>query len=113
VYSFLYLIHTFILKLFERLQPYLGPVCLVLAWGGVMLGLWNLFATVRDSLNRAKTMHQIPCADCKYFTNQAALKCPVHPAEALTENAIGCSDFETANSVWAANLRRKAAQNSH
>jgi RNA polymerase subunit RPABC4/transcription elongation factor Spt4 len=40
-------------------------------------------------------MHQIPCANCQFFTRDYHLKCTVHPAQALTEEAIGCGDFET------------------
>lgn len=107
MYSFLQLIHIFLLKLFQLLQPYLGPICLVLAWTVVILTIWNITAAFRDGLQRAQTMHRIPCADCKFFTNQAVLKCPVNPGQAMSEQAIGCSDFETADPVWAAQLKLK------
>ncbi|NJL85230.1 MAG: hypothetical protein HC886_03420 [Leptolyngbyaceae cyanobacterium SM1_1_3] len=71
------------------------PLCFVLAWTIVILGLWSLWATGRDSLANARRMHQIPCSDCRYFTNQYQLKCPVHPSQALSEAAIGCPDFES------------------
>jgi hypothetical protein len=42
----------------------------------------------------AKTMHQIPCARCRYFTNDYRLKCSVHPQIANTEGAINCRDYQ-------------------
>ncbi|WP_348251226.1 hypothetical protein [Leptolyngbya subtilissima] len=39
-------------------------------------------------------MHKIPCAECRYFTNDHRLKCPIHPKIALSESAIDCPDFE-------------------
>ncbi|NEP18178.1 MAG: hypothetical protein F6J97_14950 [Leptolyngbya sp. SIO4C1] len=102
--------HLILVKLFAALQPYLVPICFVLAWSVVILSLWNIFAAARDGVQKAKTMHQIPCANCKFFTNSHHLKCPVHPAEALTETAIGCHDFEIADPVAAASLRQKVAR---
>ncbi len=67
-----------------------------LAWAIVFMTLWNLFAASRDTVKRAQTMHQIPCANCQFFTNDYRLKCTVHPNTALTESAIGCRDFDAA-----------------
>jgi RNA polymerase subunit RPABC4/transcription elongation factor Spt4 len=52
-------------------------------------------------------MHQIPCADCQFFTHNMRLKCPVHPTEALSEQAIGCTDFYHADPTLAAQLKLK------
>lgn len=94
--QFLQLIHLLALKLIQALQPVLVPLCFVVAWGFAILTIWNLMAAVRDGLKRAKTMHSIPCAECRYFTNSHFLKCPLHPKTALSEAAIGCRDYETA-----------------
>jgi hypothetical protein len=40
-------------------------------------------------------MHQIPCANCQFFTGDYHLKCPIHPAIALSEAAIGCPDYRS------------------
>ncbi|MEL6246866.1 MAG: hypothetical protein AAFN18_09065 [Cyanobacteria bacterium J06554_6] len=108
MYAFLQLIHVFLLWFFTQLQPYLTPICFVVAWSLVILGGWQLIAATRDSLSQAQTMHQIPCADCRFFTNSHHLKCPVHPSQAMTRAAIGCGDFETANAVHAAIQRQEA-----
>ena len=47
-----------------------------------------------EGFNYVKKMHQIPCANCVYFTGNYCLKCTLHPAEAMSENAIACRDFE-------------------
>ena len=110
MYQLLELVHLILLHLMNWLQPYLGPICFVVAWSVVALGLWQVIVTARDSVQRARTMHRIPCADCSFFTNQAVLKCPVHPSQAMSEEAINCPDFETANPVLAAHERLKASE---
>ncbi|NJN29115.1 MAG: hypothetical protein HC824_00535 [Synechococcales cyanobacterium RM1_1_8] len=67
-----------------------------LAWGLVLLGIWQILAAGRDTVRRSQAMHQIPCAGCQFFTNDHRLKCPVHPQAAMTAEAVNCSDFEQA-----------------
>lgn len=81
----------------QLIHPIFVPLCFVLAWGIVGVGMWSVWAALRDSVQRARRMHQIPCAGCRYFSGDYLLKCPVHPQEALSEAAIGCPDFEPAN----------------
>ena len=108
MYQLLELIHLILLHVMSWLQPYLGPICFCLAWSVVFLGLWQVIAATRDGVQRAQTMHRIPCSDCSFFTNQAVLKCPLHPTEAMSEEAIDCLDFEVANPTLAAHQRLKA-----
>lgn len=77
------------------IRPVLVPLCVVIAWGLVGITVWQLVALTRDGLERVKIMHQIPCANCRYFTHSPLLKCPLHPKTALSEEAIGCGDYET------------------
>lgn len=91
----LQLIQLIAFWLIQLIQPILVPLCFVLAWGLVAITLWQLLAVTRDGVQRAKVMHQIPCAQCRYFTNSHFLKCPLHPKVALSEAAIGCNDYET------------------
>lgn len=79
----------------EALRPLLVPLCFVVAWGLVVLLSLNTWAFCRDSYARAQRMHQIPCARCRYFTEHYQLKCTVHPDIALSEEAIGCPDYES------------------
>ena len=80
--------------LFHALQPILVPLCLVSAWAIVVLVGWSLWAALRDGVQNAQRMHQIPCANCEFFTGDYHLKCTVHPSRALSEAAIHCPDYE-------------------
>lgn len=80
--------------LVQAIQPFLVPFCFLCAWAIAFSVIWSIWAAVRDSVQNAKQMHQIPCANCRFFTNNYFLKCPVHPTEALSEAAINCIDFE-------------------
>jgi hypothetical protein len=79
--------------LIHAFQPLLAPVCFVTAWALVVLVLWSIWTAVRDGTATVKRLHQIPCANCQFFTDDYILKCTVHPTSALTEEAINCSDF--------------------
>jgi hypothetical protein len=37
--------------------------------------------------------HPVPCRCCRYFSNNAHLKCAIHPVTALTEKAVDCRDY--------------------
>lgn len=87
--------HVVLYHLLQGLQPLLVPICFVGAWGLVGLGVWSLWAALRDSVAQGRQMHRIPCANCRYFSGDYHLKCPVHPMVALSEGAIGCPDFES------------------
>ncbi len=80
--------------LVRGIQPFLVPICFVCAWAIVIALLWGVRSATAATLARARTMHRIPCANCAFFTNDRHLKCPVRPTVALTEQAIGCRDFE-------------------
>lgn len=71
-------------------QPLLAGV----AWAIALLGIWQLVSAGRETVQRSRAMHRIPCAHCQFFTNDHRLKCPVHPQAALTPEAIDCRDFE-------------------
>ena len=101
MYAFIQLFHILIYRLIQVIQPILVPLCFVVAWATVGLGIWNIFSAMRSSVEQAQRMHQIPCSKCQYFSGNYALKCPVHPYEALSEAAINCLDFEDAEGSWA------------
>ena len=96
----------------QALRPLLVPLCFLVAWGLVVLMMLNIWAFVRDSIARAKQMHRIPCADCRFFTGDYHLKCTVHPGRALSEEAIGCQDFEPARGAfsWTPLLRSQKSR---
>jgi len=83
--------------LIYAIQPFLTPLCFVIAWGIVVIVGWSMIAALRDGVKQVKQLHQIPCADCQFFTNSHYLKCPVHPSMALSEEAIGCRDYQASS----------------
>ena len=60
----------------------------------MLLFLWSVSLALREGFHQIKRLHQIPCSDCEFFTNDYRLKCTVRPCVACTEDAIGCTDFE-------------------
>jgi hypothetical protein len=76
------------------IYPLLVPICFVCAWGLIIIAAWSLWNTARDTVKTAKRMHQIPCANCQYFTGNHRLKCTVNPSLANTEDAIHCLDYQ-------------------
>lgn len=84
----------------QLIQPFLVPICLISAWALVILVIWTATASIRDSVGRAKKMHQIPCANCQFFTGDYRLKCTVHPSNALSDDAINCTDYEATTGLF-------------
>ncbi len=80
--------------LIHGIQPFLVPICFVVAWTITILVVLSLWTAARDSVSTAKQMHQIPCTNCQFFTTDYRLKCTVHPSTANTEEAINCIDYQ-------------------
>lgn len=80
--------------LIHGIQVFLVPICFVAAWSVIILCAWSLWSAARDSVSKAKQMHQIPCTGCQFFTDDYRLKCTVHPSLANTEEAINCCDYQ-------------------
>ncbi|MDZ7960280.1 MAG: hypothetical protein RMY34_20760 [Aulosira sp. DedQUE10] len=68
--------------------------CALCAWIIMILLLWSICLTLKKGINYVQKLHQIPCHNCEYFTNDYRLKCTVHPKKACSEQAFGCLDFE-------------------
>jgi hypothetical protein len=85
--------------LIRTIQPFLTPICFVMAWGIILILGWSILAALRDGVEQVKHLHQIPCANCQFFTNSYYLKCPVHPSMALSEEAIGCRDYKADSEI--------------
>jgi hypothetical protein len=85
--------------LIRAIQPFLTPICFVMAWVIILIVGWSILAALRDGVKQVKYLHQIPCANCQFFTNSYYLKCPVHPSMALSEEAIGCRDYKVGSEI--------------
>ena len=68
------------------------------AWSFAFLFIWSILRQSGTGVNYLNKLHQIPCSGCAFFTNDYRLKCTVHPVKALSEDAIGCLDFEPGTS---------------
>lgn len=68
-------------------------------WSLLLFTLCSIWQTVRAGIRHLKKLHQIPCANCEYFTNDYRLKCTVDPIKACTEDAICCADFTAKTAV--------------
>jgi hypothetical protein len=73
---------------------WLQAFCLLSAWLLLILFAVNLWNTLIEIIQKSRTMHQIPCHSCQYFTDSYNLKCTIHPTIANTELAINCRDFQ-------------------
>ena len=82
-----------LIQIIDILQPLLITICFVMAWSIIALLLVNLWTATKDTVEIAQKMHQIPCPNCQFFTNNYRLKCTVNPYTASTEAAIGCKDY--------------------
>ncbi|WP_026082848.1 hypothetical protein [Mastigocladopsis repens] len=80
--------------LIHLIQPLIIPICFFCAWALTILVAWSMWTAARDSVMTAQQMHQIPCSNCQYFTNDYRLKCTVRPSIANTEEAINCMDYQ-------------------
>ena len=69
-------------------------ICFCFTWGFIIFCLWNSWKVTKRGTNYLKTLHQVPCSRCAFFTNDHRLKCTINPYEAGTEEAINCHDFE-------------------
>jgi hypothetical protein len=55
-----------------------------------------VWKTLSKDWHQLQRLHQIPCHRCVFFTGEYNLKCTVHPSKALSEEAIGCRDYQGA-----------------
>lgn len=69
-------------------------ICCFCIVSAIVLFVWSSAIALVKGIQQVRCLHQIPCADCDFFTNNYRLKCTVRPCVACTEDAIGCTDFE-------------------
>nr|WP_034934916.1 hypothetical protein [Gloeocapsa sp. PCC 73106] len=82
-------------KIIQGIQPLLVPICFLFTWLFLLSLVLTLYNTLRETNAIAKQMHQIPCTNCQFFTNDYRLKCTIQPRAANTEQAIDCSDYRS------------------
>lgn len=88
------IIYVLVHELIRATQPFAVPICFVFAWTIVLLVIWSIASSLWVGITSVRQMHQIPCANCQFFTQNYYLKCPVHPSKALSDAAVNCPDYE-------------------
>ncbi len=83
-------------------QPLVVTFCFFCAWVLILLIFWSTWTVIKDTVDQAAQLHQIPCAKCQFFTRNYYLKCTVHPSTALSEAAIDCPDFQVITNPYTA-----------
>ena len=48
---------------------------------------------VQNRITALNLFYQVPCNNCRFFTNNQYLKCAVHPSTVLKQQAINCPDY--------------------
>ncbi|MGB7441512.1 MAG: hypothetical protein WA919_10620 [Coleofasciculaceae cyanobacterium] len=89
----------------ETTAPHQGIGLLTISLGligtALILSLFKRFG-VGKSLNKGgdylKLTRQIPCYNCRFFNNNAYLKCAVHPSTVLSIVAKNCPDYWSVDS---------------
>ncbi|MCG6134551.1 MAG: hypothetical protein MET45_07785 [Nostoc sp. LLA-1] len=76
----------------------LSPIALILSWVVFFLILQKI-RTVLDHkmVFSIKSLHQVPCRNCRFYSNNHYLKCAVEPSLVLTEQAKDCSEYSPKN----------------
>lgn len=75
----------------------LVPICFMLVCATIGSIVFVLCQIIEDKNRQSKINHcqQIPCSNCRFFSNNHYLKCAVHPSTVLTKYALNCSDYWT------------------
>ena len=72
----------------------LSPVGFVISWMVFFLILRKIRAVLDYKMVFPVTaLHQLPCKNCSFYSNNHYLKCAVNPSIVLTEEATNCSEY--------------------
>ncbi len=69
------------------------PFCSMIFLAFFILKLLDVWKVARAKFTTLNCFHQLPCRNCRFFTNNHYLYCTVHPSIVLTEQALDCSDY--------------------
>jgi hypothetical protein len=79
---------------------FLIPISFLMIWAIVVFMSEDLWTMARQSLFTIKYLHRVPCKNCQFYKSSPYLQCAVHPATALTAEAINCSDYLPQKEYW-------------
>jgi hypothetical protein len=69
------------------------PFCSMIFLAIFILKLLDIWKVAIAKITTLNCFHQLPCRNCRFFTNNHYLYCTVHPSIVLTEQALDCSDY--------------------
>lgn len=69
------------------------PLGFVAIWAAVVCIISDSWKLNRKDMTRSKSIAQLPCKKCRFFTNNPYLKCAVNPHVAMTKAATECQDY--------------------
>ncbi|BAY17325.1 hypothetical protein NIES2109_13460 [Nostoc sp. HK-01] len=73
---------------------YLSPIGLLFSWIIFFLVLRKIQRFLDNKMVfSVKRLHQVPCKNCRFYSNNHYLKCAVQPSIVLTDEAKNCSEF--------------------
>ncbi|BAZ79528.1 hypothetical protein PN497_21680 [Sphaerospermopsis kisseleviana CS-549] len=72
----------------------LSPLSFVFIWAIFLFIVQKLRSHADNKIAfSVNGLHQVPCKNCKFFSNNHYLKCAVRPDIVLTEEAMNCSEY--------------------
>ena len=73
---------------------YLSLVGFVISWMVFFLILRKIRAILDYKMVfSVKSLHKLPCKNCRFYSNNHYLKCAVNPSIVLTDEAINCYEY--------------------
>ncbi|MBW4558833.1 MAG: hypothetical protein KME59_23520 [Trichormus sp. ATA11-4-KO1] len=76
----------------------LSPVALIFSWVIFFLILQKIRTMLDNKIVfTVKGLHQVPCRNCRFYSNNHYLKCAVQPSIVLTEEAKDCPEYSPKN----------------
>lgn len=72
---------------------YIIPTAFFSFWLMYLIVSTDILKFAKHKFSLIKHLKQVPCKNCRYFTNNPYLRCAVNPSVALTSEASNCSDY--------------------
>lgn len=72
----------------------LSPLTFVFIWAIFLFIVQKIRYHADNKIDfSVNSLHQVPCKNCQFFSNNHYLKCAVRPDIVLTEEAMNCSEY--------------------
>lgn len=76
----------------------LSPIVLLLSWVFFFLILQKIRNLLDEKMVfTVKSLHKVPCKNCRFYSNNHYLKCAVQPSIVMSEEAKDCSEYSPKN----------------